>query len=353
MLTDPEVDPDQKVNVDGIEVTMGNLKTMIEIEDRIQEIAESFLLPEDMDEQHRAEYDSIMNQLQTDGIELLEDETSVSGPQNETAGTEGETSAADTQGVTYDHEARISYDSSIDTQNAAGMVSVTFTQPALEYETSFDWRTADGDAKAGTNYTAASGTVTFAPGETSRTVDIAILEDVRNWNGNQSFYIEVDNAKNILFSNGESSGSININIRKSYDFSAWKSSPGWKQMNVSCGAAAHLPNGWDEDYTYGTSPESFQPGQNQVTVTFNRELTAADKDALADGQITDMSVSSYMMWHEERLMYASVRITNENGRVIAQSEASCSESDAASASNKLGGGTRTTVSYTHLTLPTT
>lgn len=75
MLADPNVDLTQKVDVDGIEVTMGDLKTMVEIEDRIQEIAGSFLFPEDMTEQQRAEYDSIMNQLQTDGIELEVEET--------------------------------------------------------------------------------------------------------------------------------------------------------------------------------------------------------------------------------------------------------------------------------------
>ena len=44
-------------------------------------------------------------------------------------------------------------------------------------EVSVDWATADGTAVAGRDYTAASGTLTFAPGETTKTVSVAILND--------------------------------------------------------------------------------------------------------------------------------------------------------------------------------
>ena len=39
------------------------------------------------------------------------------------------------------------------------------------------YRTVDGTATAGSDYTAASGTVTFAPGETRKTVNISIIDD--------------------------------------------------------------------------------------------------------------------------------------------------------------------------------
>ena len=44
-------------------------------------------------------------------------------------------------------------------------------------EVSVDWATADGTAVAGRDYTAASGTLTFAAGETTKTVSVAILND--------------------------------------------------------------------------------------------------------------------------------------------------------------------------------
>ena len=49
--------------------------------------------------------------------------------------------------------------------------------PAAPGAVSVDWATSDGTAKAGTDYTAASGTLVFAPGETSKTVRVAVLAD--------------------------------------------------------------------------------------------------------------------------------------------------------------------------------
>ena len=49
--------------------------------------------------------------------------------------------------------------------------------PAARDTVSVDWATADGTAKAGEDYEAGSGTLTFAPGETSKTVRVAVLAD--------------------------------------------------------------------------------------------------------------------------------------------------------------------------------
>ena len=140
MLADPDVDLTQKVDVDGIEVTMENLKTMVEIEDQIQRIAGSVMFAEDLNEQQRAEYDSIINQLNTDGIELLsEEETGLQT--KEAAGANDSQQAADDgvsvlaadDGIVYDHTARISYQDTYDNiENTNHAVTVTFTQPALE-----------------------------------------------------------------------------------------------------------------------------------------------------------------------------------------------------------------------------
>ena len=42
------------------------------------------------------------------------------------------------------------------------------------------WATSDGTAKAGADYTAASGTLTFAAGETEQTVSVAVLDDTHD-----------------------------------------------------------------------------------------------------------------------------------------------------------------------------
>ena len=45
---------------------------------------------------------------------------------------------------------------------------------------SVDYRTADGTATAGADYEAASGTLSFAPGETSKTVSVTTLDDAHD-----------------------------------------------------------------------------------------------------------------------------------------------------------------------------
>ena len=40
-----------------------------------------------------------------------------------------------------------------------------------------DYATSDGTATAGSDYTATSGTLTFAAGDTSKTIDVAVLAD--------------------------------------------------------------------------------------------------------------------------------------------------------------------------------
>jgi len=58
----------------------------------------------------------------------------------------------------------------------AGNFTVTLSQPTTG-PVSVAYFTADGTARAGQDYTAVSGTLTFAPGETSKTIAVPILAD--------------------------------------------------------------------------------------------------------------------------------------------------------------------------------
>ena len=60
---------------------------------------------------------------------------------------------------------------------------MTFTvtlAPASGREVKVNWATADGTATAGADYTAQQRPLTFAPGETSKTIDVAVLGDATN-----------------------------------------------------------------------------------------------------------------------------------------------------------------------------
>jgi hypothetical protein len=61
--------------------------------------------------------------------------------------------------------------------NGSGPVTFTITRTNTSGSLTVNWKTADDTAKAGTNYTAASGTVTFADGQATQTVTVTTLND--------------------------------------------------------------------------------------------------------------------------------------------------------------------------------
>ena len=63
-----------------------------------------------------------------------------------------------------------------------------------------DYATADGTAVAGADYTAASGTLTFAPGETAKTVSVALLDDAID-EGKETFTLELSNPRGAFLRN--------------------------------------------------------------------------------------------------------------------------------------------------------
>ena len=63
---------------------------------------------------------------------------------------------------------------------------------AAAHEVSVDYATKDGTAAAGADYTAASGTLVFAPGETAKTVSVALLDDSID-EGKETFTLTLSN----------------------------------------------------------------------------------------------------------------------------------------------------------------
>lgn len=81
---------------------------------------------------------------------------------------------------------------------AAGGSTMTFTvtlSKAVNVAVTVDYATANGTAVAGSDYTATSGTLTFAPGETSKTIVVSILNDTVLESGEQ-FTVNLTNPTN-------------------------------------------------------------------------------------------------------------------------------------------------------------
>ena len=69
------------------------------------------------------------------------------------------------------------------------------------------YATADGTALAGQDYTAASGTLTFAAGESSKTVSVAVLDDAHD-EGEETFTLRLSNVSGAWLEDAEATGTI-------------------------------------------------------------------------------------------------------------------------------------------------
>ena len=84
--------------------------------------------------------------------------------------------------------------------------TVSLSRAASETVT-VDWATADGTATAGSDYTTDSGTLTFAPDETSKTVAVAVLDDSHD-EGNETLTVTLSNPSGAYLADGEATGTI-------------------------------------------------------------------------------------------------------------------------------------------------
>ena len=72
---------------------------------------------------------------------------------------------------------------------------------------SVDYATSDGSARAGEDYTAASGTLSFQAGDSSRTVEVAVLDDSHD-EGEETLTLRLSNASSGRLTDGEATGTI-------------------------------------------------------------------------------------------------------------------------------------------------
>ena len=80
-------------------------------------------------------------------------------------------------------------------------------RPASADPVTVAYETADGTATAGEDYTAASGTVTFAPGETEQTIAVTVLDDAHD-EGEETVTLRLSDATGATLTDAEAVGTI-------------------------------------------------------------------------------------------------------------------------------------------------
>ncbi|HZG88301.1 Calx-beta domain-containing protein, partial [Paenibacillus sp.] len=86
------------------------------------------------------------------------------------------------------------------------LVTVSLSKAATETVT-VSYATANGTALAGADYTAKSGTLTFAPGETTKTIAVPVLGDTVAEN-NESFFVNLSSPLKATIADGQ--GAVTI-----------------------------------------------------------------------------------------------------------------------------------------------
>jgi len=109
---------------------------------------------------------------------------------------------ADAQGIgtILDDEPRISINKVSKAEGHRNTTSFSFTvrvSAAYDQPVTVNYATANGTARAGTDNTAQSGALTFAPGETIKTITIIINGD-KTREANETFNVDLFGAKQQL-----------------------------------------------------------------------------------------------------------------------------------------------------------
>jgi hypothetical protein len=171
-----------------------------------------------------------------------------------------------------------------------GVATFTVTLDAPSGQTvRVDYATADGSAEGGADYTEASGSVEFDPGVTSRTFDVALIDDALD-EESETFTIVLTSPFNAAISDDEATGTITDNddapsLAVAFTVDSVDEGAGTVTVNAELSAPSALTASADyrvvgatftgvsqqaapgEDFVAASGSVTFQPGETLKTVT--------------------------------------------------------------------------------------
>lgn len=171
------------------------------------------------------------------------------------------------------------------TEGNTGTVNATFTltlsAPSTQPVT-VAYTTADGSATAGSDYQTASGTVTFAPGATTKTITVPLIGD-RVGEPNETFAVNLGSPTNAVIADGQAVGTIvddeplvsisDVTKREgrknttSFVFTVTLSAAYDQPVTLSFQTVNDTATTADNDFVAKTGTLTFAPGETTKTIT--------------------------------------------------------------------------------------
>ena len=150
----------------------------------------------------------------TEGIAVLADSLETNGGSIRSAETDADAELAH-EGLDHDPDHKVDWRPGLSVADArveegAGAsvdFEVRLDRATASQTVTVDYATADGTARAGEDYTAASGTLTFAAGESAKTVAVSVLDDAHD-EGEETFTLSLSNATGARLEDAEATGTI-------------------------------------------------------------------------------------------------------------------------------------------------
>jgi chitinase len=229
----------------------------------------------------------VLGDTMTEGTETFT--VNLSSPTNATIG--------DAQGIAtiFDNEGPPSFVVSDATDaEAAGTLSFSvLLTNANGSSVSVDDTTADGTAVAGSDYTSKSGTLTFTPGQTSKTVSVSITDDALA-EDDETFTLNLSNATGgLLIADAQAVGTIqNDDADPTVSVAAGSVVEGDAgTTTLSLPVTLSGPSGREVDVDYATSDGTATAGSDYTatsgTLVFNAGDVSKQIDVTVSGDFAD------------------------------------------------------------------
>lgn len=180
------------------------------------------------------------------------------------------------------------------TEGDSGTSLLTFTvtlSGGSRSTTTVAYATANGTATAGSDYTANSGTLTFSPGQTSKSINVTIIGDI-NYESDETFAVTLSSPSGITIAQGTATGTIaNDDSQPSLainDVSATEGQSGTSQMQFTVTLSGTTSGTTTVAYTTvdGTATAGNDYTANSGTLTFSAGQTSKTIDVTITGDTT-------------------------------------------------------------------